>query len=205
MPTNGDGLGVLAVRMGADGTAETPRSVVRDAGKGEIRGLFVTVGSAQALPVCPQDSACAPVELLNEPAVVDVIQLGGEVTIELSSCDLPVGDYTGLRVDILSATLTLADSTEIDLPICDGALPLVMDLPFSIGEDGVTEVTVRLSHDNLLSRDGSGGYLFCPDLGSGGDDDDHGDDGGDDDHGDDDGGDDDHGDDDDHDDHRGWW
>lgn len=81
-----------------------------------------------------------PIHLMQHPATFDLLTLTGGATELLASGEVPAGDYSRIRLEILDATLVYHDGTTESLKI----EPNKVDVPigFHISIDGQTGLTL---------------------------------------------------------------
>lgn len=188
-PPEGSGNGLLALQVGATGSAGAAGVVGLAQGpkeRTEIDELWLTFDSIRVHAACADtdtvadasaafallddddelDDDCGEwIEFLTEPVTVNVMELGDSLQTLLGTLVLPAGQYDMLRLHILQATVITAegDTVEADVPSGDTS-GLKVHVDFTVDDGGVSEVVIEFDLERSIveTPPGSGNFKVKP-------------------------------------------
>lgn len=113
-----------------------------------VKSVMVTLTGVIVYPretveSMPLPTEPPPITLLHFPATFDLLTLTGGATALLASGEVPVGDYSRIRLQISSAMLIYMDGTSADLK-CE---PNKVDVPIQFHVSAGTGNTLVLDFD----------------------------------------------------------
>jgi hypothetical protein len=153
---SGGSVGTLNVRL-----TDAPLSL------SNVDSVMVTLTGVVVYPretveSLPMPTEPPPITLLHFPAVFDLLTLTGGTTTLLASGEVPVGDYSRIRLEISSAMLIYTDGTRADLK-CE---PNKVDVPIRFHVSAGTGNTLLLDFDAgasvKVNETGTGDLILRP-------------------------------------------
>ncbi len=111
----------------------------------EISKLEVTIDSIE---VRDQNSGWTNLPFIEETesVTVDLLTLQ-DISQDLSTISLPVGDYNHIRLHVKDATATFEDTSVIELNVPSGKIDIIVH--FEINEDSTTKVLIDMTADSV--------------------------------------------------------
>ena len=107
--------------VGGTGDGTTLTVVLTDAPAVQFESAYVSIGTVSILPSDGGD----PIILTDAGGDFDLLELQDGVTVTLANVDIEPGFYHQLRMQVLSATVTLADGYEFT----DGSITMPLKVP----------------------------------------------------------------------------
>ncbi len=135
-------------------TAKTGTLMVKvtDAPVRDLKHLNLTINS---LEVCNETGNWTALPILGGVASFDLLQLEN-VTRDLALGEIPPGNYTKIRMQIVSANATLADGTVIQLRVPPGHIDIRVHFEIKAGKTTSLVIDIIVDKVNIAERGRSG-------------------------------------------------
>jgi hypothetical protein len=105
--------------------------------------------------ICNKNGSWITLEMTNEIAYFDLLKLNN-VTKELAINEIPVGNYTKIRMQIVSANATLADGTVFTLNVPSGHMDIHIFFEIEPGKTTTLIIDIIVDKVNIAERGSSG-------------------------------------------------
>lgn len=138
-----------------------------------VTSVNVTLTSVVLFPEDPEGSsslttltgsvdAMTPVVIVSHPATFDLLTLTGGATALLGTDEVPVGNYSRIRLDVSSAELVYQDGTTAPLKIESGKVDV--PIQFNVAQDETTGVVLDFdaAASVQVNDTGSGQLILRP-------------------------------------------
>ena len=138
-----------------------------------VTSVNVTLTSVVLFPEDPEGSsslttpmgsvdAMTPVVIVSHPATFDLLTLTGGATTLLGTDEVPVGNYSRIRLDVSSAELVYQDGTTAPLKIESGKVDV--PIQFHVAQDETTGVVLDFdaAASVQVNDTGSGQLILRP-------------------------------------------
>ena len=146
---NSGTLNFFMTASGASGSAIISKSEI--ALKEDIRSLIVTIAELEVHRIGDGDAGWKVLPLSG--GSFDLIELDRSMWADLLSSTNPEkGEYSKIRLN-LSAAIVTTDSGTYDAEVPGDKIRI--NLPFSVHEDGTTEVTISIDPESSLKSTGN--------------------------------------------------
>jgi hypothetical protein len=129
---------------------------------GDFEAVNIVVESV-AVHAAGADSSAGWREVMSTPGTYDLMQLRNGVSALLVDRQLPPGDYTQMRLVLGDGCNVVVDGVTHPLTVPSGMQSgLKLNHPFTIGDDGIYDVTLDFDAARSIHRTGNGRYMLRP-------------------------------------------
>lgn len=125
---------------------------VTDAPVSDLKHLNLTINKVE---VCNETGYWTPLPILVGAAYFDLLELEN-VTMDLSISEIPIGNYTKIGMQIVSANATLADGTIITLNVPSGRIDIHVHFEIRLGKTTSLIVDIIVDKIHIVERGKSG-------------------------------------------------
>jgi len=106
----------------------------------DLRDLNLTIDS---LSIQDEDGRWIDLELLEKPTYFNLLELEN-ISMTLSVTEIPAGNYTMLKMHVLTANATFLDGTVVDLRVPSEDIKVLLKPRLEIKNGGAVTVTIDL-------------------------------------------------------------
>ena len=106
----------------------------------DLRDLNLTIDS---LSIQDKDGCWIDLELLEKPTYFNLLELEN-ISMTLSVTEIPAGNYTMLKMHVLTANATFLDGTVVDLRVPSEYIRVLLKPHLEMENGGVVTVTIDL-------------------------------------------------------------
>jgi len=106
----------------------------------DLKDLNLTIDS---LSIQDEEGGWIDLELLEKPTYFNLLELEN-VSMTLSVTEIPAGNYSMLKMHVLTANATFADGTIVDLRVPSGYIKVLLHPHLEMKSGGVVSVTIDL-------------------------------------------------------------
>ena len=106
----------------------------------DLRDLNLTIDS---LSIQHEDGCWIDLELLKKPTYFNLLELEN-ISMTLSVTEIPAGNYTMLKMHVLTANATFLDGTVVDLRVPSEYIRVLLKPHLEMENGGVVTVTIDL-------------------------------------------------------------